>query len=745
MQIKKMFDKEIDRPIRGVIKVGQKDEENIYQELDEYVVTDELKKHFSRFFGAYSQGITTPTDDIGVWISGFFGSGKSHFLKILSYILDSELSVEDTETGELRRPIDFFREDNKIEDSLVIADMVKSSDVSTDVILFNIDSKANNAESGKDKILSVFVKVFNEVRGYCTEYPFLADFEKKLESKGKYEEFKSVFNSKNEEEWEELRDDYYYIIDEIVESIVEIGFMSQEAALNWAEKAEDNFSISIEKFAEEVADYCSLKGNNHHVVFLVDEVGQYIGEDSQLMLNLQSITEDLGAKCNGQAWIIVTSQENIDNIVNVKGDEFDKILGRFKTRLSLSSANVDEVIRKRLLEKNETAYKTLKAYYPQIEHTLKNMFVFKDSAEMKMYSDADEFASIYPFVPYQFNLLQNCLTSIREHGAVGENLPKGERSMLKLFQEAAIAVMNEEDDVLVPFYEFYNPLDEALNSSHRSVIIKAGNNRNLDEFDVNVLKLLLLIKYVKELPSNLENIAILMIEHIGEDKPNLKEKIVKSLGKLERETLIQKNGEEYSFLTNEEQDINREIKNETVEEGEILSKAANVIFYDIYSEKKFAYTKKYNFAFNRAIDNINIGMQNNDIGLRIISPYYDFSSELYGQATLSEESEEEKIHNGLKGLSDKNNEVILYLGKNSLTVFNEISETIQYEKYLKKHGTEIKKSLRDAKREELNEKNSRVVRQLIGSLKNADVFVKGSKLNFGEKMLLRGLMMHLKI
>ena len=208
MQIKSMFEKEIDRPFKPVIIVGQDD---IYQELDEYVVTDELKKHFSEFFSVYSKGITNPTIDIGVWISGFFGSGKSHFLKILSYILDSELIAEDKTTGVKRRPIDFFKEDNKIQDNIVIADMIKSSNVSTDVVLFNIDSKSASDDSNKDKILDVFVKVFNEMRGYCTEYPFLADFEKKLDSEGKYEEFKSVFKDINGEDWEIVRDDYYFI------------------------------------------------------------------------------------------------------------------------------------------------------------------------------------------------------------------------------------------------------------------------------------------------------------------------------------------------------------------------------------------------------------------------------------------------------------------------------------------------------------------------------------------------------
>lgn len=210
MQIKNMFEKDIDRDIKGVIKVGQNDDENIYQELDEYVVTNELLKHFTKFFSSYNKGIQSPTDDIGVWISGFFGSGKSHFLKILSYILDSNLKVHG------RRPIDFFKEDGKIKDSMVIGDMEAATNVSSDVVLFNIDSKSSSqSSSNKDDILSVFVKVFNEMQGYCGGMPFLADFEKKLDAKNKFEEFKTEFENITGMNWEESRDEFYFISDDI--------------------------------------------------------------------------------------------------------------------------------------------------------------------------------------------------------------------------------------------------------------------------------------------------------------------------------------------------------------------------------------------------------------------------------------------------------------------------------------------------------------------------------------------------
>ncbi|WP_286242360.1 hypothetical protein [Methanobacterium ferruginis] len=159
--------------------------------------------------------------------------------------------------------------------------------------------------------------------------------------------------------------------------------MSEKAARNWVDKAEANYSLSIEKFAELVKDYCESKGNDHHLVFLVDEVGQYIGDDSQLILNLQTLTEELGVMCGGKAWIVVTSQEDIDAVTDVKGMDFSKILDRFQTRLSLSSANVDEVIKKRILAKREPAVQILELLYEDKGDILKNVINFSHDTSEK--------------------------------------------------------------------------------------------------------------------------------------------------------------------------------------------------------------------------------------------------------------------------------------------------------------------------------------------------------------------------
>ena len=199
MQIKNMFEKQIDRDIKGVIKVGQSDEENVYQELDEYVVTKELLKHFRDFFNNYEKGVDGYTDKMGVWISGFFGSGKSHFLKILSYLLKNS-------TVEGKRAIEYFTDGKKIEDPMLIAEMTKAGTIESDVILFNIDSKGSaKVGSGKEAIVEVFMKVFNEMQGYCGSIPYLAEFERQLDNEGRFEEFKAKFEANAGAPWEKKR------------------------------------------------------------------------------------------------------------------------------------------------------------------------------------------------------------------------------------------------------------------------------------------------------------------------------------------------------------------------------------------------------------------------------------------------------------------------------------------------------------------------------------------------------------
>ena len=724
MKIKDMFAKKIDREIQGVIIVGQGEDANVSQELEEYVVTRELQKHFADFYSAYNKGIVGTTPKMGVWISGFFGSGKSHFLKILSYLL------ENRQVGP-RKAMDYFVEDKKIVDPMVLADMKLAADTPTDVILFNIDSKSEtNGKQNKDAIVNVFLKVFNQKQGFCGSIPHVADLERRLSEEGRYDEFKAAFEEEYGETWEESRQDFDFIQDSVVDALVSMDFMSEAAARNWCEKAVEPYTISIEGFAERIKAYIERKGNNRHVVFLVDEIGQYIGDDSKLMLNLQTVTEELGKECMGKAWVIVTSQQDIDSITKVKGNDFSKIQGRFDTRLSLSSANVDAVIKKRILEKTEPAAQTLRLLYEQKATIIKNLIVFNDTAEKKLYASAEDFAEVYPFVPYQFNLLSSVLTSIRTHGASGKHLSGGERSMLALFKESAVNVMNEEAGVIVPFHRFYDALENFLDHSHSGVIIRAYDNsyinpekKDRDVFAINVLKTLFMIKYVLEIEANIDNITSLMIENVDDDRIELKGRVEESLKVLMRQMLVQKNGNVYVFLTDEEQEVNNEIEKENVETPEIITKVAEMIFEDIFPGKRYTYpvfNGRYAFGFNQFVDDRPYkANQNYDIGLRVLTPWYDGRTE---DATL-------------RMMSGQGKEVLVVL-PNDAEFLTEIQVYLKIEGFLRKNtSTRLAKyeTIKEAKRVEMRERNQNAKLYLTEALKEATIYVNGDVVRVNGK------------
>lgn len=716
-----MFKKPIDRNIEGVIKIGQEEKENKKQELEEYVVTNELQKHFRDFFSAYSKGIDGSTEDIGVWISGFFGSGKSHLLKILSYLFSNE-KIDG------KRAIDYFLEDNKIKDEMVIADMRRACQISTDSILFNIDSKSESTgNKGKDDILKVFLKVFNEMQGFSL-IPHLADLERELSENNKYEEFKEKFQELTGKVWTEERHKFNFIRTKIAQALEEIGFMDESSAKDWLEVSKRDYSISIENFAKMVNKYIKLKGNNHHVIFFVDEVGQYIGnKNTDLMLNLQTITEDLGVYCKGKAWIVVTSQQAIDSITEIKGNDFSKIQGRFKTRLSLTSTDVLEVIKKRILDKNEYAEKELSLVYAEKESVIKNLVIFDDGIEKKIYSDVKDFKKVYPFIPYQFQILPSVLNSIRKKSSSGKHISEGERSMLDMSQKGVERYTECETGILVSFDKFYDRLQNILDASDSLIITNAMKNSYINPenqencFNVNVLKVLFMIKYVKEIKGTLENITTLMVENINEDRIVLKEKVKEALDVLIKQTLVQKSGDIYIFLTNEEQEVEKMIDKIDVDMNEILRKISEKIFDKFYSEKKYQSPKfkEYNFPFNQKVDDNPRGKDIYDIGINIVTPNSSYSG---NESSLL-----------IKSLQE--NSVFIDLGENSFYI-NEIEKDIKIEKFLKSGDLDKVSEgnkIRNDKNKERKEHIERSERMLEEALRNAKYYVGGNNLSLNAK------------
>src|SRR5262249_43517213 len=272
MRIENLFQKDIFRPINGVVKADQLDAFSVWQELDEFVVTRELHQHLRKFFSTYGDAIDHAHDPdvsgkIGVWVSGFFGSGKSHFIKVLSYLLQNRTHTHDSQ---VKQAVEFF--EPKIKDAMLLGDIKRGVASKTDVILFNIDSKADT-KAGRDAILSVFLKVLNEMQGFCPDHPHIAHMERYLQGKGKLQAFEDAFEKASGSPWSKERDAYQFNHDQVIAAWCSVTGQSKEAAEKWIDKAEENFSLTVENFCKWVKDYLDQKGQNHRIIFLIDEVG----------------------------------------------------------------------------------------------------------------------------------------------------------------------------------------------------------------------------------------------------------------------------------------------------------------------------------------------------------------------------------------------------------------------------------------------------------------------------------------
>ncbi len=603
MIIKDLFSKDINRSINGVIKVSQNDEASIQQELSEYVVTRELQRHFASFFENYEEALDVPTDKIGVWISGFFGSGKSHFLKMLSYLLANNVVAG-------KHAIDYF--DGKLQDTLVYSKMRRCAEAPTEAILFNIDSKGGQWKTGdtaKTALLRAFERVFYENLGFFGEDLKLAKLEQFIDQQGKTQQFREAFERVNGEPWLETRESYSYFEDDIVQVLQEVLGMSESAAQHWFDGSEDDV-IAVDHFAQQVNEYAEQRAAENdgqfRLLFMVDEAGQFIGSDTNLMLSLQTLVEELGARCKGRVWVMVTSQEAIDEVAMIVGDDFSKIQGRFNTRLSLSSSSVDEVIKRRVLDKTKPAASVLKAEYADQSAVLRNLFTFEGSrGDLFGYANEADFVDAYPFAEYQFKLLPDVMEEIRKHGVKAQHMSTGERSMLSAFQESAQAAQNEELSALVPFWRFFDTIAKDLEHGIIRVVDRAERaaeaNQNLQPEDIRVLKLLYLIRYVTYMEASLNNIAILMVQDMNVDMVQLREEVKASLERLVREGYVARQGTKYNFLTDEEQDITREIKNVKVEPAEVVALISQILFDDLYSYRKLTCGAN-NFPIDRYVD-----------------------------------------------------------------------------------------------------------------------------------------------
>ncbi len=713
MLLQDLFKKDIKRPIETVIKAD--DRGHIHQEVEEYVITNEISKKLTDFFESYNnyEGIN------GVWISGFFGSGKSHLLKILSYVLEN-ITHDGEHLGELFAS-------KVVDDAKLKGDIIEGTKIASESILFNIDQQAQiTSKADANAILEVFYKVFYDHLGLYGFRPHVAEFELWLQKEGKYEAFKEEFEKKNKKQWINARVDYVdpLVSDAIAATCGKIFDTDASKYEDILDKYDDRQKFSIENFAERVNEYIKTKSKGFRLNFFVDEIGQYIADNSKLMLNLQTIAESLATRCKGQSWIIVTSQEDLESVIGddraIQSNDFSKIIGRFRIRIPLTSANVDEVIEKRLLEKKVETEKELKKVWVSEKENLATILSFSEAGvQFKFYKSESDFISKFPFIPYQFDLFQQCIKALSRHNAFqGKHASVGERNMLGTFQEVLKGIEGKNERSLISYDKLFEGIRATIKGEIQNAVTLAERQLS-NQLAIRVLKALFLVKYYDSFKTTKRNISVLLIDSMDVDLKEHEKAIEEALNLLEQQTYVHRNGDIYEYLTDDEKDIEDEIKSTEIDPGQLTMFFNEVIFDEIIRDNRIKFIEnKQDFEFSRKVDGISFSREK-ELTLEMVTPNSDnYDNEAY-----------------YTGQSLGNQTLVIFKLPADDLLIKDTRLMIKTDKYIKQNQSTTNKDSVKRILFEKAQQNQERRRQLVTSLKtllgNSTIYLNGTVHNVG--------------
>jgi hypothetical protein len=622
MKFKDIFVRDIDRHMDSVIKSD--DGRYVADELEEYVLTPEVRRFLTRFCDEYNNPRAAGN---GAWISGFYGSGKSHLLKMLSYLLENQIVGG-------KRALDYILP--KIQDDAMLASALERACARTpsESILFNVGGKsdAQRRDTG-ESLLNAFIKVLNEQCGYFAgEQAHVAALERDLDRAGLYENFKDEIRQSMGRSWETVRKNPAIFAGKVSAAYDRVCDNAEGTSANIFKYYLDSYHPTPEDFAQWCLEYIEKREKDEpgfHLNFFVDEMGQYIADSVPLLQMLQDIVENLNTRCGRRAWLVVVSQEEMADITgrleqNAAG-QFSKIQARFTVLMKIPSNDANTVVRERLLAKSDDALPALDRLYDAYSGDFKVLLDFPDGAKhYRAYADREDFASTYPLVGYQFDLFHEALTGLSEHAAfTGEYVSTGARNMLGTTHRVLVS-RKDEGDVergdLISFDEMFEGLRDELKSEVFNAISQAAEHFP-HQLGVRVLKALLLVKYCNGFKATPKNLAVLLYSGFSEDQGALEEQIVEVCQELDAQTYIRRTGDAYEYLTDDEKDVEEEIKREAVSDPEV-SKEIGKMLQEVIGQTKVRYTNgdfSTTFSYDLLIDGQAIGAQRSELKVNVLT------------------------------------------------------------------------------------------------------------------------------
>jgi hypothetical protein len=512
MKIRELFSLDIERAIEEVIKVDQDDEKIVHDEIAEYIVTDTIRDHYREILRKYWEAPNKPTGNIGVWVSGFFGSGKSSFAKMLGLALENRQVLGDS-ASEL-----FAKRTGDNETEVLLKQIAEQ--VPTESVIFDL-STDRGIKSGNQSITEIMYRLFLKSLGYAEDLD-LAELEITLEHKGQLDAFKSEYQNAFEQGWDENKDLIAFSLGEASAVMHKLYPNRYSTPDSWVQAAQDRTDITAGKLAERSKELMGRRRPDKNLVFVVDEVGQFVSRDVQKMLDLQGVVQCLGRISLGKVWLVVTSQEKLTELVSGLDDkrvELARLMDRFPLQVHLEPSDISEVTSKRVLSKNASAEKTLRDLYTT--HSGRLTANTKLTADVKLPElSPQSFMDLYPLLPNHIDLIIDVVSGLRTQGGASKHVGGANRTIIKLAQQLlihhAVALADQPVGNLVRIDHIFDLVAGNIPSEIRGKInaIKEEVEHPLAQ---PVAKAICLLQYVQNIHRTAENIAASIHSNVSGD------------------------------------------------------------------------------------------------------------------------------------------------------------------------------------------------------------------------------------
>jgi len=610
-QLINIYENEITRNINPAVAANKMDAETITIEIKEYVFSDDIINSLYRVLNTIKgNGLT---DKKGIWINGYYGSGKSHFLKYVHYCMNPDTSERAFNHlyNELDKK-DIFDPNTHLEcaktDFTVLQRWFSKANI--DDILFNVQTFSDTENKGRGTFTNVFFNMFNKSRGLNGSNIRLAVLlENKLKEGGNFENFKK----KIKEESFDWDSDYSMLTHTELETVLNVAKECDQSidtdSLKNAFLDKEAFQVTIDVFTKELKKYLDKFGDNARIVFLVDEVSQFINNNKDVLLDLQDLVEHTSNTCGDKVIIACTAQQTMDEMADGTGvssinklDEVGKIMGRFETRVSLQSTDPSYITKKRILAKKGIYEDELGKLYDDNKDAIQSQF-FTDNQQYKEYQDKEDFTATYPFVPYQFELISKVFEGFQSKDYVQKEVKDNERSILKITHVTAQYEKDKYIGYFVPFDAFYNKMMEQnfIHKGHRAIepaLKLKWKDDTQKAFALRVIHVLFMISNLSEqnrqqLEPTIDNLTWLLIDSLDNNRKELREKITEITEVLQKENIIREEKGSFYFYNEDEAELSSIIKNTVSRDMEYELDTFNK---EILSKVLTKISSKYNAA-----------------------------------------------------------------------------------------------------------------------------------------------------